>query len=108
VVLGGSPQWNGGTSASTPTFAGIVSLLNDHRFNNGKKQLGFLNFLLYEMGVKYPQAFHYITQGNNSCTGWEMGTCCKYGYSAIAGWNPTVGFGTPNFAAMVDYIDKLK
>jgi len=107
VVLGGTPQWNGGTSASTPTFAGIVSLLNDYRLNNNKKPLGFLNFLLYEMGEKYPQAYHPITQGNNTCTGWELDTCCRWGYSAGAGWNPAVGFGTPNFANILTYISKL-
>jgi len=107
VVLGGVPQWNGGTSASTPTFSGIVSLLNDYRLNHGKKPLGFLNLLLYEMGQSYKQAYHYITEGNNTCTGWELNMCCRYGYSAINGWNPAVGFGTPNFENMLSYISKL-
>lgn len=107
IVLANYPQWNGGTSASTPTFAGIVSLLNDYRLNNGKKPLGFLNYVLYDMGAHYPQAYHFITEGNNTCTGWELNTCCKYGYSAIAGWNPAVGFGTPNFQAMLKYISQL-
>jgi len=107
IVLGGAPQWNGGTSASTPTFAGIVSLLNDYRLNRGKKPLGFLNFILYDMGESYPQAYHYITEGNNTCTGWELNTCCTYGYSAIAGWNPAVGWGTPNYQAMIKYISQL-
>jgi len=107
IVLSGQPQWNGGTSASTPTFAGLVSLLNDYRFNHNKKQLGFLNYLLYDMGDTFPQAFHFITQGNNTCTGWELDRCCKWGYSGIAGWNPAVGFGTPNYAQMIQYISKL-
>ncbi len=62
IVLGGTPQWNGGTSASTPIFSGIVSLLNDYRLNNNKKPLGFLNYILYDMGENFPQAFHPITQ----------------------------------------------
>jgi len=107
VVLGGVPQWNGGTSASTPTFAGVVSLLNDYRLNKGKKPLGFLNYLLYDMGETFPQAYHSITTGNNSCTGWELFKCCKWGYSAVAGWNPAVGFGTPNYANIIQYISKL-
>ena len=36
-----------GTSGSTPTCAGIVSLLNDARFHKGGKPLGFLNPWLY-------------------------------------------------------------
>lgn len=36
----GAFGWEGGTSMSTPVFAGIVSLLNDWRLNNGKSPLG--------------------------------------------------------------------
>jgi tripeptidyl-peptidase-1 len=107
TVLNGNLGWNGGTSASTPIFAGIVSLLNDFRLNNNKSPLGFLNYLLYEMGTQWPQAYNYITVGNNTCTGWEADTCCRYGYSAVAGWNPAVGFGTPNFQQMLKYISQL-
>jgi len=107
-IQGGSWGWEGGTSMSTPVFGGIVSLLNDWRLNNGKSPLGFLNYLLYEMGSEYPQAYNYITVGNNTCTGWYDNTCCKYGYSAIDGWNPAVGFGTPNFQQILAYIKKLQ
>jgi len=107
-VMGGQISWEGGTSESTPIMAGIISLLNDWRLNNGKKPLGFLNYLLYEMGSEFPQAYNDITVGNNTCTGWEMDTCCKWGYSAQAGWNPTVGFGTPNFPNILQYVQKLK
>eukprot|EP00854_Cymbomonas_tetramitiformis_P013452 gene13452-15897_t len=37
-----------GTSAAAPVFAGIVALLNDARFAQGKKALGFLNSWLYQ------------------------------------------------------------
>ena len=37
-----------GTSASTPTLAGIISLLNDARLQNNKSTLGFLNPFLYQ------------------------------------------------------------
>ena len=37
-----------GTSASTPTVAGIISLLNDARLQNNKSALGFLNPFLYQ------------------------------------------------------------
>jgi len=106
-VLGGSVSWNGGTSASTPIFTGIVSLLNDYRLNHGKKPLGFLNYILYDMGQNKTTGFNAITVGNNTCTGWEMNTCCEYGYSAIDGWNPAVGFGTPNFGEMLAYVSQL-
>ena len=37
-----------GTSGSTPTLAGIISLLNDARLQNNKSTLGFLNPFLYQ------------------------------------------------------------
>ncbi|KAF6762018.1 tripeptidyl peptidase A [Ephemerocybe angulata] len=40
----------GGTSASSPAFAGIVTLLNDARLAQGKSPLGFLNPAIYAKG----------------------------------------------------------
>ena len=50
-----------GTSASAPTFAGLVALLNDARIAAGKPPLGFLNPLIYLLGG---EAFNDITAGN--------------------------------------------
>jgi len=105
VINYGSISPSAGTSASTPIFAGIATLLNDRRLNAGKKQLGFLNPLLYQMGAKFPSAFQDIASGDNRCT--LGGTCCRYGYGAIPGWDPTSGWGTPNFGEMAKYIDSL-
>jgi len=107
LLQNGQWSWNGGTSESTPIFAGIVSLLNDARLNMGKKPLGFLNYILYEMGTEAPDVYNYITVGNNTCTGWMDDTCCKWGYDAFNGWNPAVGFGTPNFPQMLKYVTNL-
>ncbi|PWN28386.1 subtilisin-like protein [Jaminaea rosea] len=76
-----------GTSASTPLFASIVALLNDARFKAGKPQLGFLNPLIYGLEGK---GFNDITQG--SATG-----CGTDGFPALEGWDPAVGYGTPQF-----------
>ena len=43
VFLNGQIHLVSGTSASAPTFAGIIALVNDYRISRGKKQLGFLN-----------------------------------------------------------------
>eukprot|EP00127_Corallochytrium_limacisporum_P001482 Clim_evm2s60 gene=Clim_evmTU2s60 len=101
IIQGGEEIVVSGTSASTPTFAGIVSLLNDVRFNNGGQPLGFLNPLLYKMAVDDPNTFTQITEGNNGL-GIDSNTCP--GFDAIAGWNPVTGLGTPNFQAMADYV----
>jgi subtilase family serine protease len=104
IVMGGYVVVSAGTSASTPIFAGLVSLLNDWRLNNNKPVLGFLNPLLYQMYEKHPQAFTDITLGDNRCT---EGFCCPFGYGATKGWDAVTGLGTPNFQEMLNYIKTL-
>jgi tripeptidyl-peptidase-1 len=43
VIVDGKPNSVGGTSASSPCFAGLVSLLNEARLTAGKPAMGFLN-----------------------------------------------------------------
>lgn len=50
-----------GTSASAPTFAAIVALLNDAMLAAGRPPLGFLNPLLYLKGAA---GLNDITAGN--------------------------------------------
>ena len=50
----------GGTSASSPTFAAIVSLLNDARLAKGKPVLGFLNPWLYVPSFTLGSTFFHI------------------------------------------------
>ena len=42
----------GGTSASSPTFAAVISQLNDYRLSKKLKPLGFLNPFIYSKGYK--------------------------------------------------------
>ncbi|KAF2671016.1 tripeptidyl-peptidase 1 precursor [Microthyrium microscopicum] len=88
-----SVVWNGrniildGTSASTPAVAGIIALLNDYLISNGKKQLGFMNPWLYQVGY---QGFNDILSGGSK-------GCDGAGFQAAKGWDPVTGFGTPDF-----------
>ncbi|GJJ07192.1 hypothetical protein Clacol_001392 [Clathrus columnatus] len=86
VVIGGATGSVSGTSASCPTFAGVITLLNDFRLSNNKPSLGFLNPLIYAN----PSAFNDITKGNNQ-------GCGTNGFSAGIGWDPVTGLGTPDF-----------
>eukprot|EP01112_Ceratiomyxa_fruticulosa_P017649 TRINITY_DN5544_c0_g1_i5.p1 TRINITY_DN5544_c0_g1~~TRINITY_DN5544_c0_g1_i5.p1 ORF type:complete len:557 (+),score=131.73 TRINITY_DN5544_c0_g1_i5:128-1672(+) len=47
VIQGGIIESVGGTSASAPTFSGIIAMLNDMRFEKGSPSLGFLNPWIY-------------------------------------------------------------
>lgn len=74
-----------GTSASAPTMAAIIALLNDDLLAAGKSPLGYLNPWLYQTGNK---GFTDITQG--SAVG-----CGGNGFPAKDGWDAVTGFGTP-------------
>jgi len=84
-----------GTSAATPVVATIMAKLNELRLAAGKSPLGFVNPLLY----KHPEAFHDVTTGNN---GGRNGA--KYGFNAVAGWDPATGLGTPNFEELAKVV----
>ncbi|KAF4302378.1 putative tripeptidyl-peptidase 1 precursor [Botryosphaeria dothidea] len=81
-----------GTSASTPLASAIISLVNDALIAAGKSPLGFLNPWLYQGGWK---SFRDITNGSAAGCGVE-------GFIASAGWDPITGFGTPDFAAILE------
>ncbi len=95
VVQGPKLLSVGGTSASAPTFAAVVSLLNEARLQAGKKQLGFLNTFLY----KNQDAFTDVTKGTNAI-GRGTGPI-KYGYNCTEGWDPATGMGTPAFSSLL-------
>ncbi|KAH9170959.1 subtilisin-like protein [Lactarius sanguifluus] len=86
-----------GTSCSTPIVAGIISLLNDYRLSQGKTQLGFLNPWLYGGGLN---GLNDIVSGSNP-------GCNTDGFSAIVGWDPVTGLGTPDFFRLMDLMPTL-
>ncbi|KAL6830938.1 peptidase S8/S53 domain-containing protein [Trichoderma sp. SZMC 28015] len=75
-----------GTSASAPVFAGLITRINSFRLNAGKKPVGFINPVLYQ----HPEAFNDVTTGHSS-------GCNTDGFSAVEGWDPITGMGTPNY-----------
>jgi subtilase family serine protease len=108
----------GGTSASTPVFAGIVTLLN--QFLNGASLagLGNINPKLYQLAAITPSngAFHPVTSGTNIAycagatpSGQPTGVICPapsgttgtFGYDASAS-DPTTGYNLVNGLGSVD------
>lgn len=47
--FGAADTETGGTSASAPEWAGVLSLINDIRLNVGLPPLGFVNVRLYQV-----------------------------------------------------------
>lgn len=93
VVVNGRVQNVGGTSASTPTIASLLSMINSYRLKAGKPVLGFANPFLYAMWEKNFSAFQDITVGNN-----KFGVCP--GFDCTTGWDPMTGVGVPNWAVL--------
>jgi len=95
------PLQTAGTSASAPLFAGMVTLVNDHLTSIGKSRVGFLSPLLYTMATERPSVFKDITIGDNKC---NKLYCSKWGYSAVAGWDPASGLGGVDYRAFKGYV----
>lgn len=85
IVWAGKNVQVDGTSAATPTFAGVIALVNDALVAGGKAPLGFLNPWLYSVGYN---GLTDVTEGST------MG-CEGEGFPAMKGWDAASGFGTP-------------
>ncbi|HTP22091.1 MAG TPA: S53 family peptidase [Solirubrobacteraceae bacterium] len=83
VLVDGSQQTIGGTSAVAPLWAGLIVLLNASL----GKPVGFLQPQIYAASAA--TGFHDITQGNN------------VGYQAGPGWDACTGNGSPDGAALL-------
>jgi tripeptidyl-peptidase-1 len=103
LIYSGGIEPVGGTSASSPIFAGLMALLNEESFKKNGKPLGFLNPFLYQMASEQPAAFTDVTVGSNACTESGCSLGCK-GYNAYKGWDPVSGLGTPNYQQMLSYL----
>jgi hypothetical protein len=100
----------GGTSVSSPAFAGIMSLVNQA---TGEAQ-GVPGYALYQLASKQPNAFHDVPSGSTigppcvhgspNCTvttnGDQYGVLS--GYSTGAGYDLATGLGTVDVANLVD------
>jgi kumamolisin len=85
----------GGTSFAAPLWAGYMALVNEQAQLNGNSLVGFINPLIYPIGVgsnpnyTYAGTFHDITSGSN-------------GYSAVTGYDLATGWGSPNESGVIN------
>ena len=88
----------GGTSESSPEFAGIIAIA-DQAAGHG---LGLLNPALYAMEAAGAPGIVDVTSGNNSVTFKQGGaTHTVHGFRAKPGYDLTTGVGTINAALFV-------
>ncbi|KAF4635294.1 hypothetical protein G7Y89_g2815 [Cudoniella acicularis] len=94
-----------GTSASAPTVAGIVALLNNARLQVGQKPLGFLNPWLY--GAGKAGLTDVVLGGSRGCTGRDIYSGLPSplvphaSWNATKGWDPVSGLGSPDFGKLL-------
>ena len=86
----------GGTSLSTPRWAGFMALVNEQAALKNAPSVGFLNPTVYGLGTgsNYDSFFHDITSGsNNNGLGQQ--------YDAVTGYDLVTGWGSPNGQALI-------
>jgi tripeptidyl-peptidase-1 len=97
IVCSGSTFAVDGTSCSCPTFAGLVSLLNDARLSAGKRSLGYLNQFLYSTAAS---SMTDVVSGSNP-------GCGSNGFYAAPQWDPVTGLGTPVYTKLLPLVLNL-
>ena len=109
VIYNGQAALSGGTSAAGPVFSSVIALLNDALLRAGKKQLGFLNPLLYSEGFASKALNDIVGGASVGCNGinGQSGQPVPGGgivpgaaWNATTGWDPSTGLGSPDFGKM--------
>lgn len=97
----------GGTSAPTPSFAGMLALLTQYLISKGiekKPGLGNINPTLYRLAQTTPSAFHDVTTGNNIVPCVQGTPDCytgSFGYSTGPGYDSVTGLGSADVNNLV-------
>ena len=87
MVLHGKWRQISGTSASTPVFASIITLINSERMHAGKGSVGFINPVLYGNSDVL----------NDIVTGANRGCGVDPAFRAARGWDAVTGLGSPDY-----------
>jgi hypothetical protein len=92
-INNGSTVDIGGTSESSPLWAGFMALVNQQAASEGNAPVGFPNPAIYRLGTGpisiYTNCFHDVTVGNN------FNSQSPIKYPATAGYDLCTGWGTP-------------
>jgi len=87
VVIDGEVGLVYGTSASSPVAGSFFTMINAARLDAGLSTIGYINPAIYS--DDFASGFNDIVSGGNEGCGTD-------GFSAVPGWDPVTGLGTPN------------
>ena len=100
VINANGLRATGGTSASSPSFAGVVALLNQYAMAQGwqtQPGLGNINPQLYRLAQNAPNLFHDIMQGDDLVPCAQSSPDCStgtLGFGAGPGYDLATGLGS--------------
>ncbi|HEV2328345.1 MAG TPA: protease pro-enzyme activation domain-containing protein [Verrucomicrobiae bacterium] len=104
-INNGSTVDIGGTSESSPLWAGFMALVNQQAAAQGNPPVGFINPAIYRIGQGpasvYTNCFHDITVGNNFNSQSPNKYPATTGYDLCTGWGTPTGSNTINALAGV-------
>jgi len=86
----------GGTSAASPSFAGIMALVVQHATARQGNANSVFYALASKQGTGGASVFHDITSGNNSVPG-------QTGFSATTGYDQATGLGSVDASVLVNH-----
>ena len=94
----------GGTSFAAPIWAGYMALVNQQSKANGHALLGFLNPLIYPLGLgaNYNTYFHDMTSVSSPTAGGSLTNT----YPVVTGYDLVTGWGSPNGVGLLDVLSK--
>jgi hypothetical protein len=97
----------GGTSASSPAFAGVMALVDQA---TGSRQ-GQADYVLYPLAAQFPSVFHDVTAGSNmvpcqlgypNCSTFDTNLgYYDLGYYSTTGYDMATGLGTVDISALI-------
>jgi tripeptidyl-peptidase-1 len=91
IVQKGQTGLVGGTSASCPLVASLLTLQNARRRANGQDSIGWANPALYSKSNLKD-----ITSGGS----YGCGSSTTNGFPAASGWDGSSGLGSPSYSAL--------
>jgi len=111
MIIDGEWDVAAGTSCSSPIWAGIIGIINQHQKKKGRPVVGLVAPLLYQIATDQPNCFNGIKEGNTTST--ESNAFCGKDFGFISSttitgsgeWNPVAGLGSPNVGCILEYLD---
>lgn len=92
---GSCRNFGGGTSYAAPLWASLIAMMNQQASANGQPTVGFINPLIYPIGVGsgFGTNFHDVSTGNNG------------GFTAVNGFDLVTGWGSPQGANLINTLE---